>query len=343
MRAARPRWAWACLVACIWVCVGVRSASAHEFRPGHARIEAQGEGRWSLRWEPPRLNAGGSATARLQFTLEDGPCAIENADPEGAGRRATITCPAGEALRGRLRVEGLPRAGGELLVHVEDEGRVELLTGEQNQLQLGADASGIFEFAARGVDHVITGWDHLLFLLCLVGIAMRRPEGRGSTLAWAVTTFSLAHAASIAIVALGRIALPAPVVEVGIAASIVVMAASWLRELRDDAPPRRPAHLLVSAALFGLLHGLGFGMAWLELRLEGAAIGWAMLGFNLGVEAAQLLFAGLVALALVGLARIQITRREFLGRPGAWLRLLVPYAVGTVAAAWTWARLLEIA
>jgi hypothetical protein len=207
-------------------------------------------------------------------------------------------------------------------------------------------------YLALGVVHILGGWDHLLFvigLFLLVGTTRR--------LVATVTAFTVAHSLTLAAAVLGVVALPAAPVEALIAASIVLLA----RELAvaagaPAAPPGGSAATgsvavptpvarvtpveasltrrfpWVMAFLFGLLHGLGFAGALAESGVPADHVPAALLAFNLGVEAGQL---GVVAV-LLGLAAVRPVPR----RSGGWVRRLPAYAMGTLAAAWTLARIL---
>jgi hydrogenase/urease accessory protein HupE len=131
-------------------------------------------------------------------------------------------------------------------------------------------------FFRLGVEHILAGYDHLLFLLALLVRG-----GRLWSLVKIVTAFTLAHSVTLALAVLGLVTVPARVVEPAIAASIVWVA--WENIASRDAPSRR---WLVSF-LFGLVHGLGFASALGPLDLPPWSLGMALLGFNLGVEAGQ--------------------------------------------------------
>ena len=164
-----------------------------------------------------------------------------------------------------------------------------------------AQAPGLASFLRLGFFHILEGYDHLMFLLALLLV----PAG-----AWAVvrvvTTFTLAHSATLALTALGVLDLPGAFVETAIALSIAWVAADNTR--------RAPGgHRALVTALFGLVHGCGFADL---LRKTGLPVGHrveALLGFNLGVEAGQLLVVLLVAPALAWLWRQPVGARAARG------------------------------
>jgi hydrogenase/urease accessory protein HupE len=155
----------------------------------------------------------------------------------------------------------------------------------ETTIELGRDTAGRGAgFFRLGVEHILTGYDHLLFL-----VALLLRGGRLVSLLKIITAFTVAHTITLALAVLGIVTIPDRIVEPAIAASIVWIALENL--LRHDAPSQR---WLVSF-LFGLVHGFGFASAIEPLALPPTRLAMALLGFNLGVEAGQ---AFVVALLL---------------------------------------------
>lgn len=153
------------------------------------------------------------------------------------------------------------------------------------RVQIGAPGAGRAEtsFFKLGVEHILTGYDHLLFLFVLL---LR--GGRFLSLLKIITAFTIAHSITLALAVLRVVTVPGRIVEPAIALSIIWVA---LENLRKDAPSQR---WLISFC-FGLVHGLGFASAIEPLALPPGRLALALLGFNLGVEAGQ---AFVVALLL---------------------------------------------
>jgi hypothetical protein len=141
-----------------------------------------------------------------------------------------------------------------------------------------------------------------------------------------VTAFTVAHSITLALATLGFVSVPSAPVEAVIALSIVFVAAEIVRSNRGRAGVTARAPWLV-AFVFGLLHGFGFAGALAEVGLPAAGIPAALLFFNLGVEAGQLLFIALV------LGSIAAVRRSRVHVP-AWGKPAVPYAIGSLAMFW---------
>jgi hydrogenase/urease accessory protein HupE len=165
----------------------------------------------------------------------------------------------------------------------------------ETRLRLGgADerGAGTASFFLLGVEHILSGYDHLLFLLALL-------LGGGGFVAMLkiVTAFTLAHSVTLALAVLDVVVMPDRLVEAAIALSIAVVAAENLVRRRAG-PPR-----WVASFVFGLVHGFGFSSALRELGLPREGLALALLGFNLGVEAGQALVVALALPLLLGLRR----------------------------------------
>ena len=156
-------------------------------------------------------------------------------------------------------------------------------------------------FIPLGIEHILTGYDHLCFLLALLLVAVRIRD----VLA-VVTTFTVAHSLTLAAAAMGTVSLPSTVVEPLIAASIVYVGVENLI-LR-----RQPRHRLALVFGFGLIHGLGFASALAERLpgITGVAVIPPLLSFNLGVETGQLA----VAACLIPLIKWARSRTDYVSR-----------------------------
>jgi hydrogenase/urease accessory protein HupE len=185
-------------------------------------------------------------------------------------------------------------------------------------------------YTTLGVEHILTGFDHLLFVLALLLITRG-----GAKLVKTVTAFTVAHSMTLSASTLGFVHIPQQPVEAVIALSIVFVAAEILRtsEGRESLAARAP---WIVAFTFGLLHGFGFAGALSEIGLAQGNIPLALLFFNLGVEIGQLLFIG-VALVAVVVARLAVTKiahmihGPFVTRAS---NALAAYAIGGTAMFW---------
>jgi hypothetical protein len=155
-----------------------------------------------------------------------------------------------------------------------------------------AGTGGFASFVWLGIEHILTGWDHLLFLLVLL---LR--GGGWLSLVKIVTAFTLAHSVTLSLAALDVVTLPDRLVEAVIALSIAAVAAENL------APRPLVSRRWLVSFCFGLVHGFGFSSALRELGLPRQGLLLSLLGFNLGVEAGQALVIAVALPALVLLRR----------------------------------------
>jgi hypothetical protein len=272
-------------------------AGAHALQPGFLDLKALGDGGWRAYWKVP---AAGAGPLPIDAVLPEG-CAPRRAETLRFDGSAFVAewvarCPGG-LEGGEIRVEGLERTATDVLV------RYELVPGEPESQRLTAASTGfavpapqgrtgvVTTYVRLGVDHILRGIDHLMFVFALILLVRDRRQ-----LVGAVTAFTLAHSLSLAAATLGWIAVPAPPVEAVVALSIMFLAADLARpEGRGFGMTGRFPWLVAFA--FGLLHGLGFARALLEVGLPEGEVPLALFAFNLGVEAGQLLFIALVLAA----------------------------------------------
>jgi hydrogenase/urease accessory protein HupE len=235
-----------------------------------------------------------------------------------------------QGLRGTLAVEGVGQTYSAAMVKVywlDGQTRVYTLTTAQPRVRLfgsAEDKRGMVELARAytvlGVEHILTGYDHLIFVLSLLFLV-----GFNRRLLLTITAFTVAHSLTLALSALGWLTLRSPPVEASIALSIMLVAGEALNK-KETLAKRWPA---LVAFLFGLVHGLGFAGALKEIGLPQNHLSVALLTFNVGVELGQLFVVGLSYLLYRSLARLPAL---------AAARTPALYAIGGVAAYWSITR-----
>jgi hydrogenase/urease accessory protein HupE len=309
-------------------------ADSHQLQPGFLDLKALGGDTWQVFWKVPTAGPGPLPISAL---LPDNcvPRQAEDLRFDGGAFVAqwTATCPGG--LEGReIRIEGLGQTATDVLV------RYELSPGRAESQRLTADMTAfsvpksqgrvgiIGTYFALGVDHILGGFDHLLFVFALILLV------RGTRqLIGAVTAFTVAHSLSLAAAVLGWIVVPAPPVEAVVALSIMFLAAELARpERRGPQLGQRYPWIVVFA--FGLLHGLGFARALLEVGLPEGEVPLALLAFNVGVEAGQLTFIALVLAAGALLGRFYPPLIQSMTQPGESGLRATSYLIGAVAGVW---------
>jgi hypothetical protein len=170
--------------------------------------------------------------------------------------------------------------------------------GFSGQFAFTPETRGTVSFFLLGIEHILSGYDHLLFLL---GLLLR--GGGWVSLAKIITAFTLAHSVTLALAVLNLVVLPARLVEAVIALSIAFVAAENL--FLSPVVSRR---WLVSFC-FGLVHGFGFSAALRELGLPSHGLLLSLFGFNAGVEAGQALVVAVVLPLIVVLRRSRWEKR----------------------------------
>jgi len=180
-----------------------------------------------------------------------------------------------------------------------------------------------------GIDHILLGADHLLFVLVLIWIVRG-----GWRLAKTITAFTLGHSVSLAAAAFGLIGIPERPLNACIALSIVFVGVEIVKQQRGEVGLTARYPWAVAGA-FGLVHGIGFASALAGLGLEHRLLPGALLFFNIGVEIGQLAFVLLV------LALMWAHRRLNAVLP-RWGELLPAYALGSVAMFWFIGRLVRV-
>jgi hydrogenase/urease accessory protein HupE len=311
--------------------IGVASViatSAHEVRPAYLQLHEDEPGVFDVLLKTPmRGNARLALSAGFSGAIENLTPVVSR--PTGDAMVQTWRMRAIEPLAGQsVRIEGLGNTITDALVRIEfaDGGAwVSRLTPSAPEATIPADQSGwtvAATYLKLGIEHILFGFDHLLFVLALLILT----QGTWR-LVKTVTAFTAAHSITLALATLGFVHVPSPPVEAVIALSIAFVAVEIVRARagHHDLAARAP---WVIAFVFGLLHGFGFAGALSEVGLPAGNIPVALLFFNLGVEVGQLLFIGAV-LGIVALIRM---RR--LSLP-TWLELVPPYAIGTIAMFWT--------
>ena len=312
------------------------AAQADIFRPAYLELRETDPGRYDVLWKVPALGDRRLA-ARVRF-------------PEGT---RNVTEPAGHfeggAFLERWRIE---RAGGltgqeiaidgllggvtDVIVRLEradGTSQMERLLPESARFTVTAPAGTgevAWSYLVLGVEHILGGIDHLLFVLALLLVV------RGARrIVLTVTAFTVAHSITLVAATLGWVQVPGPPVEAIIALSIVFVAAEVVHGLqgRPGLTARAP---WVVAFSFGLLHGFGFAGALAEVGLPQKAIPVALLMFNVGVEIGQLIFVAAALAAGALIARLPVARP-------AWTNYALPYAIGTVSMFWVIERVAAFA
>lgn len=302
-------------------------ALAHQFAPALLEIEELSAHEATVGWKQPAVRVQGSQL-RPVLPVECEGIGDPQVQKEGTGLRARwrIRCPGG--LSGKsVGVEGIASSQADVLLRItlRDGRRIRhVLKAEAPSFRIDVDSSraGVFkDYVVLGVGHILTGRDHLLFVLALVLLV-----GWGRSLAWTITSFTAGHSVTLALASLGVVHVPQAPIEAAIALSIYFLAVE-LTSVRKGIPTLTQRAPWAVAAGFGLLHGLGFAGALAEVGLPTAEIPLALFAFNLGIELGQLAFVGAVLLVAAALRRLPVAWPQ-------WAKAALAYGIGTMAILW---------
>lgn len=322
--------AFACLLASLTTFPSGDGARAHVFAPALLELRELGTELdrqiVSVRWKQPRARAAGS----LLEPVLPADCAASPPQSaiEGTGLVSswTLRCP-GPLVGQSIAIEGIAGSGADVLL------RIALLDGRTLTQILKADRpeflvpeqqttlSVAVDYTLVGIEHILSGWDHLLFVLGLVLLV-----GWGRKLLWTVTAFTLGHSVTLALAVLGFVEFPPQPIEALIALSIYLLAVELARRHRHRKTLMDRMPWIVAGG-FGLLHGLGFAGALQQVGLPQGEIPLALFAFNVGIELGQLAFVALVLLAWVGVRAMPLLWP-------AWAKAVPAYAIGSLAAYW---------
>lgn len=312
------------LLALIWVLAGVLPANAHDAFPMLVSVRQTGDALYSVDLRlPPSFPENLAPSVRIDQRCKRVAGGQEHGTdlyrcPHGLGGELRLIYPASAPS-----VPGLVR-----IIWASGESRSLLLKPGETSLTLPQPEStaGVAEQYLRlGIEHILMGYDHLLFLVCLLWLA-----GGLRRILMTITGFTLAHSVTLALSALGWVQVAVPPVEAAIALSIVFLAVEIYKGRRDTLSWRNP--IAVSSS-FGLLHGFGFAAVLGQIGLPQTELVTGLLFFNLGVEIGQLIFV-LAAIALYLILRQVWTRLRLRADAPIVARHASAALVGTLASYW---------
>lgn len=316
----------------------VTATMAHEIRPAYLQLDEIGPGRFQLIWRTPVL-AGMRlpVVVRLPDDVRDvtQPATQEFSDslvvrqifdagPTGlAGRRIEFVGLQATVTNVLVRVQMLDGTSSTSLVRPSDPW-VDIVTRQGRLSVIGA-------YVSEGIEHILLGFDHLLFVLALILIVPNR-----RVLLWTITAFTLAHSITLSLATLGVVHVPGPPVEATIALSIILLACEVVRLRRGERSLTARWPWIVAFS-FGLLHGFGFAGALTEIGLPQGDIPLALFSFNIGVEVGQLVFIGAVLAVMAAARRVKVAPIV-----EQYALSATTYGIGIMAAFWFIQRLAAI-
>ena len=303
-------------------------AYAHEVRPALLQISELPNGHYDIVWKLP---------ARGEFSIDLVPHiegALLDRPPDLVDKTLTfelqtwrnVDAGANGLVGRKLWIEGLDSTITDVLVlvvPVDGETFRPILTSSKPAITLMRQRPGLAmsAYMRLGIMHILTGYDHLAFVLGLLLLVASR-----SMLVKAISAFTIAHSITLAATALDLVAFNPSLIEAMVALSILVIAVELIHAYngRRTLMIRYPWGITFP---FGLLHGSAFASGLAEIGLPQNAVLPSLLSFNVGVEVGQLLFAASVLVLGRGLGHIR-------WRLPRWTKWLPPYIIGSLSAFW---------
>lgn len=308
-------------------------AFAHELQPSAFEVRQLTQDRFEVIWRAP-IYYKKPHPAKLQLPEQwqtVGEPTVKHL-PDSALHRRVVSVPNGDITGGVIRFIGLQATITDVFARFTWLDGTETtaiarpskpwidIVGKRSGWQVAGD------YTVLGVDHILSGFDHLTFVLALLLIV-----SGAKRLLITVTSFTVAHSITLAAATLGVMWVPGAPVEAVIALSILFLA-SELVKVNRGLPSLTAQYPWVVAFVFGLLHGFGFAGALSDVGLPANEVPLALLMFNVGVELGQLLFIAAVLLVMAALHKIRI-------KWPSWAQQLPAYGIGSIAAFWFIERL----
>jgi hydrogenase/urease accessory protein HupE len=302
--------------------------SADEIRPAYLQLKETSPNIFDIVWKLPAKN---NKKLALEVLL---PTNCQNATTPGSElinnayiQRWVTHCSTGLSGK-KIAIEGLEKTSTDVLLHIEfhnNSSQTTQLSPTKNQYEIQNSASAdqvIFTYTTLGIEHILQGVDHLLFVFALLLIVRN-----WKVLLATITAFTVAHSMTLAAATLGLVHVPQQPVEAVIALSILFLAIEWMHSRQGNPGITERFPWLISF-IFGLLHGFGFAGALSEIGLPQHAIPLALVFFNIGVELGQLLF---ISLVLLGGWLLHRLHKPKLPQVAEYITV---YAIGGISSFW---------
>jgi len=307
------------------------TAFSHPLDPALLELESR-DGRVDVHWKAP-LGRPGSTPLMPILPARCAP--VSASMPRQAGgtisQRWTVDCGEQGLAGEHIRIEGLRERRTDAVVRIRmNDGYLiqTVLRWDKPFFTVSGGSTRLdvaYDYGRLGFQHILTGPDHLLFILGLVLLV----HG-WRLLLWTITAFTVGHSLTLSLAILGFVSFPPGPVEVLIALSIFVVAVELVRDAEGRVPWTSRFPWAV-ALVFGLLHGLGFAGALANVGLPANEIPLALFSFNTGIEIGQLLFVAMVMVVKEALAWV----------PVRWpkkIELTPAYAIGSLSSYWVFER-----
>jgi hydrogenase/urease accessory protein HupE len=311
------------------------SAHADDMRPASLSVEQLTDTEFLVKWKVP-VTASQRLSLEVFFDENVNVVSQPRSQFTNNAHLQEWTISRTNGLQGlSVNIEGFIGNSSDVLVRIIDKNNTvitEVLNIDKPSFTLRSDfhetlQNTILTYLFLGVEHILIGLDHLLFVGCLIYLCSTFGK-----LLWTITGFTIAHSITLIMAATGVLTIPIAPVEAVIALSIIFLSVEITKQREHSLTLRYP---VVVSSSFGLLHGFGFASVLADIGLPGEEKVSALLSFNIGVEIGQLLFVATLLVCFVSLK--QLIPSFSLRR----IRYLVSYGCGTTASYWLLQRLLN--
>jgi len=322
----------------IYITLFSSSLWADEYRPAYLSIKQTTAHTFDVMWKLPSTSQNRLLNLSVQFPDDVKLIKPRSIRPAGAATIEQFAISSKSGLIGQnISISGLKNAPTEVLV------RIQWQTGVTETARLDANKTGftvvgtpsflyvVKTYLTFGFEHILEGFDHLLFVACLIFIA-----GTWRRILITITGFTVAHSITLTLSALGLVHLPIVAIESVIALSIVFLAREIMIKNEQTLTWRFP--IAVSAS-FGLLHGFGFASALSEIGLPQTEIPAALLAFNVGVELGQVAFVAVLVLSAKLIKKLYFSTTIVAESKFRKLEQLSALAIGVVSMYWVLERI----
>ena len=308
------------------------SLKAHEVRPAYLQLTETIDNSFDVYFKIP---SRGTSIPKLKVVFPSDTELLQQGPPRFADGFANFNfkLKVEKGLSGKtISIEGLQKTLIDVLL------RIDYKNGEQMTFMLKPDKDNVLIpkasttldviklYTVLGIEHILIGFDHLLFVLSLLILATGKLK-----LLKTITSFTLAHSITLSLATLGIASFPSAPVEAVIALSIVFLAAEILTVQNGNESLTSKKPWLV-AFIFGLLHGFGFAGALEDIGLPQQAIPFALAFFNMGVELGQIIFVTFILLMIGLFKKTNLNFKK--------TQKVIPYAIGSIASFWMLERVI---
>lgn len=307
---------------------GSSHSFAHELQPSSLEVRQLTQDRFEVIWRAP-IYYKKPHPAKLQLPEHwqtVGESTVKQLRDSALHRRV-VNVPGGDITGGEIRFIGLEATITDVFarfIWLDGTETTAIARPSQPWIDIVGKRSSwqvVGDYTVLGVEHILSGFDHLTFVLALLVIV-----SGAKRLLITVTSFTLAHSITLAAATLGVMWVPGPPVEATIALSIIFLASELVKVNRGQFSLTAQYPWIV-AFVFGLLHGFGFAGALGDIGLPQHEVALALLMFNVGVELGQLMFIAAVMLLLMASRKIRIEWPQ-------WTYQMPAYGIGSIAAFW---------